>query len=120
MTRLVRLTLQFRRKGDTPDPGEPGRVSTGEPGRVSTGEPGRVSTGSPSDRSPEDRAKNLEIVSAHPEYVDRAHKHGHQVHVWTVNAANDLRHCRDIGVDVVISDRPDVAVRVLAEELRRT
>jgi len=58
---------------------------------------------------------SLEIVSAHPEYVDRAHKHGHQVHVWTVNAENDIRHCREIGVDAVISDRPDVALRVLAD-----
>lgn len=58
---------------------------------------------------------SLEIVTAHPEYVDRAHKHGHQVHVWTVNAENDIRHCRDLGVDAVISDRPDVALRVLAE-----
>ncbi|TCC18733.1 glycerophosphodiester phosphodiesterase [Kribbella speibonae] len=58
---------------------------------------------------------SLEIVTAHPEYVDRAHKHGHQVHVWTVNAENDIRHCREIGVDAVISDRPDVALRVLAE-----
>jgi glycerophosphoryl diester phosphodiesterase len=58
---------------------------------------------------------SLEIVSAHPEYVDRAHKHGHQVHVWTVNAENDIRHCREIGVDAVISDRPDVALRVIAE-----
>ncbi|TDO67145.1 glycerophosphoryl diester phosphodiesterase [Kribbella sp. VKM Ac-2571] len=58
---------------------------------------------------------SLEIVSAHPEYVDRAHKHGHQVHVWTVNAENDIRHCREIGVDAVISDRPDVALQVLAE-----
>jgi len=58
---------------------------------------------------------SLEIVTAHPEYVDRAHKHGHQVHVWTVNAEEDVRRCREIGVDVVISDRPDVALRVLAE-----
>ncbi|TCC43658.1 glycerophosphodiester phosphodiesterase [Kribbella sindirgiensis] len=58
---------------------------------------------------------SLEIVTAHPEYVDRAHKHGHQVHVWTVNAENDIRHCREIGVDAVISDRPDVALRVLSE-----
>ncbi|WP_432885281.1 glycerophosphodiester phosphodiesterase [Kribbella sp. CA-245084] len=58
---------------------------------------------------------SLEIVTAHPEYVDRAQKHGHQVHVWTVNAEEDLRRCREIGVDVVISDRPDVALRVLAE-----
>ena len=54
---------------------------------------------------------SLEIVTAHPEYVDRAHKHGHQVHVWTVNAEQDVRHCREIGVDAVISDRPEAALQ---------
>jgi glycerophosphoryl diester phosphodiesterase len=59
---------------------------------------------------------SLEIVTAHPEYVDRAQKHGHEVHVWTVNSADDIRHCRDIGVDVIISDRPGAALETLAEE----
>jgi glycerophosphoryl diester phosphodiesterase len=59
---------------------------------------------------------SLEIVSAHPEYVDRAHKHGHQVHVWTVNTAQDVRLCRDIGVDALISDRPELALETLAED----
>jgi glycerophosphoryl diester phosphodiesterase len=58
---------------------------------------------------------SLEIVTAHPEYVDRAHKHGHQVHVWTVNSEQDIRHCRDLGVDVLISDHPELAVQTLAE-----
>jgi glycerophosphoryl diester phosphodiesterase len=58
---------------------------------------------------------SLEIVTAHPEYVDRAHKHGHQVHVWTVNAEADVRHCRDIGVDAIISDRPGATLETLAE-----
>ncbi|WP_427887103.1 glycerophosphodiester phosphodiesterase [Kribbella sp. GL6] len=71
--------------------------------------PGGVSYAGPS----------LAIVTANPEYVDRAHKHGHQVHVWTVNAENDVRHCRDIGVDAVISDRPDLALRVLGEDVGR-
>jgi glycerophosphoryl diester phosphodiesterase len=58
---------------------------------------------------------SLEIVTAHPEYVDRAHKHGHQVHVWTVNADVDVRHCRDIGVDAIISDHPEAALKTLAQ-----
>jgi glycerophosphoryl diester phosphodiesterase len=61
---------------------------------------------------------SLEIVTAHPEYVDRAQKHGHEVHVWTVNAEEDLRHCRDLGVDAIISDRPETALRILAEPVR--
>jgi glycerophosphoryl diester phosphodiesterase len=59
---------------------------------------------------------SLEIVTAHPEYVDRAQKHGHAVHVWTVNSADDIRHCRDLGVDAIISDRPGAALETLAEE----
>jgi glycerophosphoryl diester phosphodiesterase len=58
---------------------------------------------------------SLELVTAHPEYVDRAHKHGHQVYVWTVNADADVRHCRDIGVDAIISDRPEAALKTLSE-----
>lgn len=59
---------------------------------------------------------SLEIVTAHPEYVDRAQKHGHAVHVWTVNSADDIRNCRDIGVDAIISDRPGAALEILAED----
>jgi glycerophosphoryl diester phosphodiesterase len=59
---------------------------------------------------------SLEIVTLHPEYVDRAQKHGHAVHVWTVNSPDDVRHCRDLGVDAIISDRPGAALEILAEE----
>jgi glycerophosphoryl diester phosphodiesterase len=58
---------------------------------------------------------SLELVLAHPEYVDRAHKHGHQVHVWTVNTAEDVRHCHALGVDAIISDRPELAMATLDE-----
>ncbi|MGH3370386.1 MAG: glycerophosphodiester phosphodiesterase [Nocardioidaceae bacterium] len=58
---------------------------------------------------------SLEIVTAHPEYVARAHGHGHNVHVWTVNSEPEVRHCHDIGVDAIITDRPEMAIDVLAE-----
>jgi glycerophosphoryl diester phosphodiesterase len=58
---------------------------------------------------------SLEIITAHPEYVDRAHKHGHQVHVWTANTEDEVRHCRDIGVDAIITDHPQQALLTLAE-----
>jgi glycerophosphoryl diester phosphodiesterase len=63
---------------------------------------------------------SLEIVTAHPEFVDRAHKHGHQVHVWTVNTEQDVLHCADIGVDAIISDRPELALKTLAAPRRAT
>jgi glycerophosphoryl diester phosphodiesterase len=35
--------------------------------------------------------------------------------VWTVNAADDMRHMRDLGVDGIITNYPDVLRDVLAE-----
>jgi glycerophosphoryl diester phosphodiesterase len=60
----------------------------------------------------------IEIVKAHPEYVARAHRHGHQVYVWTVNSEDGVRHCLAAGVDAVITDRPELARRVLDNTLR--
>ncbi|TSB12937.1 glycerophosphodiester phosphodiesterase [Streptomyces benahoarensis] len=48
----------------------------------------------------------IRILRAHPEYVDRAHRAGHPVHVWTVNEPEDVALCRDLGVDAVITNRP--------------
>jgi len=35
-----------------------------------------------------------------------------RVSVWTVNAESDLRRARDLGVDLVMTDRPDMARRL--------
>ncbi|KPC61269.1 glycerophosphodiester phosphodiesterase [Streptomyces chattanoogensis] len=48
----------------------------------------------------------IRILRAHPEYVAKAHRAGHQVHVWTVNEASDVELCRELGVDAVITNRP--------------
>jgi glycerophosphoryl diester phosphodiesterase len=42
----------------------------------------------------------------------RCHKRGIQVHVWTVNDAESMQRLLEIGVDGIITDRPDVADRV--------
>lgn len=48
----------------------------------------------------------MRILRAHPDYVARAHRAGHRVHVWTVNAPEDVDFCRDLGVDAIITNRP--------------
>ncbi|MET9292221.1 glycerophosphodiester phosphodiesterase [Streptomyces sp. NPDC003077] len=48
----------------------------------------------------------VRILRAHPEYVAKAHKAGHQVHVWTVNDEADVALCQRLGVDAIITNRP--------------
>ena len=48
----------------------------------------------------------IRILRSHPDYVAKAHRAGHQVHVWTVNDAADVELCQELGVDAVITNRP--------------
>ena len=46
--------------------------------------------------------------------ADRAHERGVRLHVWTVNGAARVRRLSGAGVDAVITDEPDVALRALS------
>jgi glycerophosphoryl diester phosphodiesterase len=53
----------------------------------------------------------IDYVREHPSYVERVHATGHDVYVWTVNAAADIELCADLGVDALITDKPEAALR---------
>jgi glycerophosphoryl diester phosphodiesterase len=55
-------------------------------------------------------AGGLRIVS--PRFIRYAHHAGHEVAVWTVDEESNMTRLLDWGVDGLISNRPDVAVRV--------
>jgi len=50
-----------------------------------------------------------------PRFIRGAHHAGVPVQVWTVNGEPDMRRLLDWGVDALITDRPDIAVRVVRD-----
>lgn len=60
-------------------------------------------------------AEGFRIVS--PRFIRDAHAAGLKVEVWTVDEEADMRRLLEWGVDGLISNRPDVAVRVRDEFL---
>ena len=56
-------------------------------------------------------AQGHRIVS--PRFLRHAHRRGLKVQVWTVDEEADMRRLLGWGVDALITNRPDVAARVL-------
>jgi glycerophosphoryl diester phosphodiesterase len=50
-------------------------------------------------------------------FVRAAHHRGLQVHVWTINDADEMRGLLDLGVDGIMTDAPDVLKQVLDERM---
>lgn len=59
------------------------------------------------------RTRGVRVVTAR--LVDAAHKAGLQVHVWTVNDRDEMTRLLDMGVDGIITDRPDVLKDLMIE-----
>ncbi len=56
---------------------------------------------------------SIDIVRQYPRYVDRVHRQGNAVHVWTVDEPADVDLCVRLGVDAIISNHP----RMVADRL---
>jgi glycerophosphoryl diester phosphodiesterase len=64
-------------------------------------------------------APSCDLVRRNPDWVRRMHEHGHEVSVWTVNTADDLRMCQELDVEAVITDRPRFARQIMDAETPR-
>lgn len=49
---------------------------------------------------------SIEILRAHPRYVQRVQRTGRRVYVWTVDEPSDIDLAIEIGVDAIITNRP--------------
>ncbi|MEU0677550.1 glycerophosphodiester phosphodiesterase family protein [Streptomyces sp. NPDC006172] len=56
---------------------------------------------------------SIRVVRAHPAYIERWKRAGHQVHVWTVNEVEDVDRCVGLGVDAIITNRPRAVLQRL-------
>ena len=58
-------------------------------------------------------ARGLPIVTERS--VRRFHDAGYQIHVWTVNSSKQMHRLLDMGVDAIITDRPEALKAVMIE-----
>ena len=73
--------------------------------------PARVLRGIDALQIPE-RFGALKVLT--PELLKAARHHGVEVHVWTVNDPDDMRRLIANGVEGIVTDRPDIALKVLS------
>lgn len=59
------------------------------------------------------RAAGIEVVT--PAFVNAMHARGVAVQVWTINDEAEMRRLIRMGVDGIITDRPDILKKVLSE-----
>ena len=57
------------------------------------------------------RHRGIPVVT--PRFIRAAHARGVRVDAWTINQADEMRRLLDLGVDVIMTDRPDTLAEVL-------
>ena len=55
----------------------------------------------------------IATLRKHPAFARQLAESGRDVHVWTVNTEAELQTCLNLGVDAVISDRPQLMIDLL-------
>ena len=48
----------------------------------------------------------IDRIRRDPAIVEKIHNHGKKVAVWTVDYGTDVEMCRDLGVDILITNKP--------------
>ena len=61
------------------------------------------------------RHRGIPLVT--PRFLKAAHANGVRVDAWTINQADEMRRLLDLGVDVIMTDRPGTLAEVLENRL---
>ena len=56
---------------------------------------------------------SVEMIRKSPELVTEIKNSGKELYVWTVDSTEDLQYCENVGVDIVMTNRPAHARSVL-------
>jgi glycerophosphoryl diester phosphodiesterase len=64
--------------------------------------------------------ENADFLAVHsrmasPGFVKQVHDAGKRLYVWTVNDAVGMMQMFDLGVDALITDKPDLAIRLMGQ-----
>lgn len=59
------------------------------------------------------RIRGRTVTVVNRRFVQRAHANGKEVHVWTIDEPDEMRHLIELGVDGIMTDRTDVLKDVL-------
>lgn len=55
------------------------------------------------------------VFSKYPDYADECHAHGIKINAWTIDGEEDIRFAIEHGTDGIITDCPDLALRLVNE-----
>ena len=75
----------------------------------------RISPRSPHARAAQVPVRYGRIGVVNPQFITAAHRAGIEVHVWTINQEAEMHRLLDLGVDGIMTDRPDRLRSVLTE-----
>jgi glycerophosphoryl diester phosphodiesterase len=59
--------------------------------------------------------ENSGITVITPGFVANAHRRGLQIHAWTINDPAEMEMLIDMGVDGIMTDRPDILLEILGQ-----
>lgn len=54
-------------------------------------------------------------LRANPQWIKEAHDLGLEVNVWTIDNPEDIKYFKDAGVDFITTNRPEEALKIIAE-----